>query len=226
MHIPAIRGLLFDLDGVLCDTAKYHYLAWKRLANELGFDFTEEQNEELKGISRIDSLTYLLKLGEKKLTVDQFEDFLVLKNTWYLELIKEMTPNHLLPGVLHFLESSKNEGIKIGLGSSSKNAPLILKTLNITGFFDCIVDGNSVTKSKPNPEIFLFGASQLNLQPSECVVFEDATSGVDAALAGGFLCVGIGNQKTLNKATFVYSGFKELDFNTFVKSLSKYERSL
>jgi beta-phosphoglucomutase len=139
-------------------------------------------------------------------------------------LIKEMTSSDLLPGVLNFLESSKNEGIKIGLGSSSKNAPLILKTLNITGFFDCIVDGNSVTKSKPNPEVFLSGASQLNLQPNECIVFEDAIAGVDAALAGGFLC--IGDKKTLNKATYVHSGFEEFDFKTFIKSFSQYERSL
>ena len=189
MHNPAIRGLLFDLDGVLCDTAKYHYLAWKRLTNELGFDFTEEQNEELKGVSRIDSLTYLLKLGEKKLTVEQFEDFLILKNTWYLELIKEMTPNHLLPGVLHFLESSKKEGIKIGLGSSSKNAPLILKTLNITGFFDCIVDGNSITKSKPNPEIYLKALSELHLDGQDCIAIEDTQVSMHAALAAGIRCI-------------------------------------
>ena len=192
-----MKGAIFDLDGVLVDTAKYHYQAWKRLANSVGVEFSLDDNEHLKGVSRAESLELILKKGNIEKSAEEKQALMDVKNEWYLELAAEMNQDEALPGAIPFLESCKSKGIKIALGSSSKNAPMILERLGITHLFDAIVDGNVVSKSKPDPTVFLTAAQKLGLAPSECIVFEDAISGVQAAKTGGFYCVGIGTKEVL-----------------------------
>jgi beta-phosphoglucomutase len=195
-----IQAAIFDLDGVLVDTAKYHYLAWKRLAKEVGIDLSEEENEKLKGVSRMDSLDLILALGNVRLDKSKKEELADKKNGWFLEFVNQMTPAEILPGAKELLMDLRKQGIKIALGSSSKNAPLVLRLLDIQQLFDVTVDGTMIQNSKPHPEIFLLGAQLLALPPSVCVVFEDAEAGVEAALAAGMKCVGIGSPTQLHKA--------------------------
>lgn len=211
-----IRACIFDLDGVVVDTAKYHYLAWKRLANELGFEFHIEDNERLKGISRIESLNILLEIGNLSLDTQEKEILAKQKNEWYLDYINKMKSDEILPGVKEFIGELKGNGIKIGLGSASKNATLILNQLGIIHLFETIADGNRVSKAKPDPEIFLLAANDLMVEPSQSIVFEDAEAGVEAAIRGGFKCVGIGEQKTLNKANIVLPNFKGMTISKFM----------
>ena len=187
-----IRGFLFDLDGVLVDTAQYHFLAWQRMAAELGIHFGEAENEQLKGVSRAESLNRILAWGGKTLSDAEKQHWMTLKNDWYLELVRGMPADDYLPGAHEFLRASRAAGIKVALGSASKNAPLILERLGWIPLFDALVDGNVVTASKPDPEVFLEGARRLDLKPEECVVFEDSEAGVEAARRGGMKVVGIG----------------------------------
>jgi beta-phosphoglucomutase len=205
-----IEACIFDLDGVIVDTAVYHYKAWKRLANQLGFDFTEEQNEHLKGVSRIRSLELILGWGGVTKTDAEKEELATRKNTWYVEMINQMKPDEILPGAKEFLEACKNAGIKTALGSASKNSMTILEKVNIVGLFDAVVDGNKVTKAKPDPEVFLTGARELDVDPAHCVVFEDAIAGVEAALRGGMKAVGVGSVKVLGEADLVINGLDEM----------------
>lgn len=207
----SIKGLIFDLDGVIVDTAKYHFHAWKRLANSLGIDFTEEDNEQLKGVSRRGSIDKILTWGGLTISEDEIEELMFKKNEWYLELMGEMDESEILPGVSRILEEAKNGGFKIALGSASKNAPLILDQVKLTPYFEIIVDGNVVSASKPDPEVFVKGAEGLQLKNEECVVFEDSISGVDAALAGGMKAVGIGHPETLHKAHLNLFGFENVE---------------
>jgi beta-phosphoglucomutase len=207
-----IKACLFDLDGVIVDTAKYHFVAWRRLANHLGIDFSIAENEKLKGISRTDSLKLILDWGGIKITDNEILELATLKNTWYLELIEEMQEDEILPGVVDFLQSLKADHIKIGLGSASKNSETILKKINLLDEFDVIIDGTKVTQSKPSPEVFLKGAEALQVLPKNCLVFEDAISGVEAALNGGMRVVGIGESEILDKAHFVVAGFENLNW--------------
>jgi beta-phosphoglucomutase len=188
-----IRGFLFDLDGVLVDTAQYHFLAWQRMAAELGIHFGEAENEQLKGVSRAESLNRILAWGGKSLSDAEKQHWMTLKNDWYLELVRGMPADDYLPGAHEFLRTSRAAGIKVALGSASKNAPLILERLGWIPLFDAMVDGNVVTASKPDPEVFLEGARRLGLKPEECVVFEDSEAGVEAARRGGMKVVGIGH---------------------------------
>lgn len=188
-----IRGFLFDLDGVLVDTAQYHFLAWQRMAAELGIHFGEAENEQLKGVSRAESLNRILAWGGKTLSDAEKQHWMTLKNDWYLELVRGMPADDYLPGAHEFLRASRAAGIKVALGSASKNAPLILERLGWIPLFDAMVDGNVVTASKPDPEVFLEGARRLGLKPEECVVFEDSEAGVEAARRGGMKVVGIGH---------------------------------
>ena len=188
-----IRGFLFDLDGVLVDTAQYHFLAWQRMAAELGIHFGEAENEQLKGVSRAESLNRILAWGGKSLSDAEKQHWMTLKNDWYLELVRGMPADDYLPGAHEFLRASRAAGIKVALGSASKNAPLILERLGWIPLFDALVDGNVVTASKPDPEVFLEGARRLGLLPEECVVFEDSEAGVEAARRGGMKVVGIGH---------------------------------
>ncbi|WP_421920114.1 beta-phosphoglucomutase [Marinifilum sp.] len=202
-----ISACIFDLDGVVVDTAKYHYIAWKSLANELGFDFTEEDNERLKGVSRMTSLDILLEIGGVELDEKTKLELADKKNKNYVEFILKMTPDEILPGVKDFFNELKEKGIKIALGSASKNAMTILNQLELTDYFDAVVDGTHVSNAKPDPEVFLKGAELLGVSPSECIVFEDAEAGVEAAINGNMKCVGIGSPDVLGKANIVVSGF-------------------
>ena len=209
-NMTKIKACLFDLDGVIVDTAIYHFQAWRRLANELGFDFTEHQNEQLKGISRMESLDLILGWGNVTLTEEEKQDWATRKNSWYLELVKEMTSNEVLPGVKDFLDILKENNIKIALGSASKNSKLILERIEMLSYFDAIIDGNNITKGKPNPEVFLLGAEATNCKPEECVVFEDALAGVQAGKAGGMKVVGVGSPEILIEADIVIATFEEM----------------
>ncbi|MDB5130869.1 MAG: yvdM [Mucilaginibacter sp.] len=204
------NACIFDLDGVIVDTAIYHYKAWKRLANELGFDFTEENNEKLKGVSRVRSLELILEWGGVTKTEAEKEELAARKNNWYVEMINHMTPAEILPGAKEFLEACRTAGIKTALGSASKNSMTILDHINLTGLFDAIIDGNKVTRAKPDPEVFLKGAEALNVLPANCVVFEDAIAGVEAAIKGGMKVVGIGSPKVLGAADLVIGGLNEM----------------
>lgn len=205
-----IKAVIFDLDGVIVDTAHYHYLAWKRLAKELGFDLTLEQNELLKGVSRMRSLEIILDLGGIKLSEAEKERIANKKNGWFVEYVNEMKPEEIFPGVKELLKSIRSKGLKMGLASSSKNAHAVINLLNIENEFDAIVDGTMIIHSKPDPEIFLLAASKLGVVPAECVVFEDAEAGVEAALAAGMKCVGVGSPEQLGKANLVVA--KTADF--------------
>ena len=201
-----IKGFLFDLDGVIVDTAKYHFLAWKRLADELDIDFTIEHNELLKGVSRVRSLEIILELDNQHYDDNKKLTLATRKNDWYVDYITKMGSEEILPGALEFLKESKAKGIKIALGSASKNAQTILDRLEITPYFDAIISGNEVSKAKPDPEVFLLGAESVELAPEECVVFEDAQAGVDAAINAGMKCIGIGEPSILGKADLVVDG--------------------
>ena len=212
-----IKACIFDLDGVIVDTAVYHYKAWKRLANELDFDFTEEANEKLKGISRKESLALILSWGGVDKTDAEKEELARRKNNWYVDMITAMTPAEILPGALEFLQALRQSGYKIALGSASKNAGIILDKVGLTSYFDAIVDGNLVTVSKPDPQVFLKGAEMLRVEPAACVVFEDAVAGVESALAGGMKVVGIGSRETLGGANLTISGLHEMNLETLKK---------
>jgi beta-phosphoglucomutase len=205
-----IKACIFDLDGVIVDTAVYHYKAWRKLANQLGFDFTEEQNEELKGISRIESLKIILNWGGVTKSETEMEELATLKNTWYVDMITKMTPDEILPGAKEFLELVRSKNYLTALGSASKNSETILNQIRLIDLFDALVDGNKVTKSKPNPEVFLVGAKELNVKPEECVVFEDAIAGVQAAKHGNMKTVGIGKADVLKEADLVVAGLHEM----------------
>lgn len=212
-----IKACIFDLDGVIVDTAVYHYKAWKRLANELGFDFTEEDNEKLKGVSRTRSLELILQWGGVTKTDAEKEELATRKNTWYVEMISKMTPDEVLPGAKEFLQTCIDAGIKTALGSASKNSMMILEKTGITHFFNAVIDGNKVSKPKPDPEVFLKGAEELGIQPQNCVVFEDAIAGVEAAIAGGMKVVGIGSPQVLGEANLVVKGLDEMSLEKLRK---------
>ena len=214
-----IKACIFDLDGVIVDTAKYHYLAWKELAKGLSFDFTEQDNERLKGISRMRSLDILLKIGKKDLDEETKLKFAENKNIRYLEYVLKMKPNEILPGVIDFLNDLKSKNIKIALGSASKNAMTILNQLKLKDYFEIVIDGTKVSKAKPDPEVFLKGAEALGCKPEECIVFEDAEAGIEAAINGGFKSIGIGSPNNLGKANYVMSGFKNVTFEDVISNI-------
>lgn len=197
-----IRGFIFDLDGVITDTAEYHYRAWKRLADELGIPFSRQDNEALRGIPRRESL--LLLLGGRTLPEAEMLVCMERKNNYYLEYIREVTPENLLPGSIELLHEIRSAGLKCAIGSASKNTCEVLERLGILELFDAIADGYSVERQKPEPDLFLFAASELNLQPSECIVVEDAAAGIEAALRGGFHTVGIGPRERVGGAEQIF----------------------
>lgn len=212
-----IKACLFDLDGVIVDTAKYHYIAWRELAKELGFEFTEADNERLKGVSRMTSLNILLEIGGISLSEEEKLQLAEKKNDNYRTYILKMQPDEILEGAKEFLQELQSKGIKIALGSASKNAMTILERLGLTHLFEAIIDGTKVSEAKPNPEVFLKGAEALGVAPEECVVFEDAEAGVEAALAGQMKCVGIGSSNVLGKANLVIDGLHQMTYEKLME---------
>jgi beta-phosphoglucomutase len=205
-----MKGALFDLDGVIVDTAKYHFRAWKRLADELGVAFDERDNERLKGVGRMQCMDIILELGGLSMEQDEKERQANRKNAWYVEYISAMGQGELLPGAEAYLESLRARGVGVALGSASKNAPLILERLGIERLFDAVIDGTKVARSKPDPEVFLAGARALGLAPGLCSVFEDSAAGIEAAKRGGMYAVGIGTREALPQADIVVAALAEL----------------
>lgn len=218
-----IRTCIFDLDGVIVDTAKYHYFAWKRLARDLGFGFTEEQNEELKGISRMASLDILLAAGgmEDRFDNEQKAALARRKNEWYVAYITVMGPEEILPGAEEFLHALRAEGIKTALGSASRNAGTILDSVGIRPLFDAVVDGNLVTEAKPDPRLFLLAAELTGSTPADCVVFEDAAAGIEAARRAGMRSVGVGGSPKLSAADVRIDSFEGFSLNKLISSLNR-----
>lgn len=219
--MTGLKAFLFDLDGVIVDTAKYHFVVWRQIANELGFVFTERDNERLKGVSRQRSLDILLEIGGLALSESSKALLAEKKNGLYLDYIRKMTPAEILPGAEAFLRNSKAAGLKTALATASKNSALILDLLRIRPLFDAIVDGNSVTRTKPDPEVFLLCAEELEVAPKRCAVFEDAEAGVEAANAAGMFSVGIGNQAILKHADIVASGLERLSIEQVLAEAGK-----
>jgi beta-phosphoglucomutase len=199
-------AFLFDLDGVIVDTAKYHFLAWRKLAEELGFVFTEADNERLKGVSRMRSLEILLEVGGVERGDEEKRILAAKKNNRYLQYVMNMRPDDILPGAKEFLAECRKAGLKTALVSASRNAAIILDLLGIGPLFDAVVDGTMVAKTKPDPEAFLMGAARLRAPPPACAVFEDAAAGIEAAHAAGMFAVGIGNPAVLRAADLVAPG--------------------
>lgn len=208
---------LFDLDGVIVDTAKFHFLAWKKIASILNYDLTQIDNEKLKGVSRSDSLDMILKMANKNIETSKFKEYLVQKNLTYLEYIKDINPQDILPGISEALSLLKNKNIKIGLGSASKNAKIILERLGLIHYFEVIIDGNKVEKSKPHPQVFLKASSNLGIVPEKCLVFEDSNAGIQSAKAAGMTAVAIGSPEKFSNEDFCYPDFLTLIQNDLDK---------
>jgi beta-phosphoglucomutase len=206
-------AIILDLDGVICDTAHFHFLAWHRLAAEYGYELTQSDNEQLKGVSRVDSLKFILKLANKSLSNEQFETDLHRKNEWYLDLVKDMGPSDTLTGVTAFFAEVANRKIPLALGSASKNANMVLARVGLIQAFDAIVDASQVVNGKPHPETFLKAAELLGIAPENCLVFEDSAAGVQAAIAGGMKAIGIGTPEDLPGAILHLRNLGEFDFN-------------
>lgn len=204
-----IKACIFDLDGVIVDTARYHYLAWKRLAKELGIDLTLEDNERLKGVSRMRSMEIILEIGGISIGEHEKERLANKKNTWFVDYIERMAPEEIFPGVKLLIKEMRELGIKTALASSSKNAKTVIQLLHIRNEFDVVVDGTMITHTKPHPEIFLLAADRLGVEPEACLVFEDAEAGVEAALAAGMKCVGVGSPVMLKEANRIVSTTSE-----------------
>ena len=207
-----IRGLIFDLDGVIVSTEQNHYSAWKKIADKLNIPFNEEANEALKGVSRKDSLLKLLEISNLSFDSKDFDELLMLKNKHYLNSLENLSRKDLLPGVLEIMDLAKEKELSVSIGSSSKNALFIIKKLGLTDYFKVIVDGNAVKHPKPHPEVFLTAAKAMRLSSSECVVFEDAESGVRAAKSGGFKVFAVGNPNIQNIADGYFTDLTEFKF--------------
>lgn len=218
--MPVIKACLFDLDGVICDTAKLHYLAWKRLANELGFDISPEQNETLKGLNRMEALEKMLVWGRKNFTYAEKEQLADQKHHWYLENIQLLSPEDILPGVHTLLQDLVSRKIKIVLGTSSNYARNVLELLVLEHYFDGVIDGNGLLKPKPNPEVYVKAAQAAGCIPSECIVFDDAPDGIIAGSEAGCFTVGVGNMKALKKANLVISSFEDMPFEDILGCLN------
>ncbi|MDA3882794.1 MAG: beta-phosphoglucomutase [Bacteroidales bacterium] len=207
-----LQACIFDMDGVLVSTEKYHFLAWKELAESLGFTIDEVFNEQLKGVSRAVCIDLILQHGGIDVSADEKQHLSDKKNTKYLKYISTISRNDVLPGVVSLLEELRKHGIKTAVGSASKNAPFLLEKLELTTFFDVLVDGTQISQPKPHPEVFLKGAEKMAVQPQNCIVFEDAQSGVQAAKSAGMYCVGIGNPAILSEADMCVNGVYEISY--------------
>jgi len=214
-----IKGFIFDLDGVLTDTAEYHYRGWKRLADEFGVPFTREDNETLRGIPRRESLMLILK--KHKYAEEQIVEMMERKNNYYLELVREITPKDLLPGARELLEEIHAAGMKAALGSASKNAREVIQRLGIESLLDAVADGGSVARQKPAPDLFLHAAAQLGLLPGDCVVVEDAAAGIEAGRAGGFYTLGLGPRERVGAADVVLASLEGVRLDAILSLLDQ-----
>lgn len=212
------KAFIFDLDGVIVDTAKYHYLAWKKLAQQLGIEFTHQHNEQLKGVSRVRSLDIILNLGGIQASQEDKNKWLIQKNKDYLSYLVNIDEREILPGVLPVLTYLKEKNQGIALGSASKNAKPILEKTGIINLFDVIVDGNDVTNAKPDPEVFLQAAKKLNIANENAIVFEDSVAGIQAANIANMISIGIGEANTLHEAKYIFKDFTFIDVS-FIESL-------
>ncbi|WP_313579891.1 beta-phosphoglucomutase [Chishuiella sp.] len=215
------KAFIFDLDGVIVDTAKYHFLAWQNVAKSLGINFTHEDNEQLKGVSRVRSLELILALGNVQITDEQKQEYLLKKNEEYLTYIDKMDESEILPGVMDVLNFLKENKQPIILGSASKNARPILEKVNILHYFDDIVDGNDVSNAKPDPEVFLVGAKKVNQTAANSIVFEDSVAGIQAANSAGMTSVGIGEKSVLNEADYNFNDFTEISKDFLLKLINQ-----
>tara|TARA_R110002124_G_scaffold138798_1_gene302800 strand:+ start:25406 stop:26062 length:657 start_codon:yes stop_codon:yes gene_type:complete len=213
-----IKGFIFDLDGVIVDTAQYHFLAWKKLAESIGISFSEEQNEQLKGVSRVRSLEKILDWGKIEVTDAEFTSLMNRKNDDYLKYISQMTSDEILPDVSRVLSFLYENDQKIALGSASKNARTILRKVHLNNYFETIVDGTNVSKAKPDPEVFLNAANGLKVNVGSCIVFEDSIAGIEAANTAGMLSIGIGDASVLKEADHIFKDFTEIS-NQFLEKL-------
>ena len=214
------KAFIFDLDGVIVDTAKYHFLAWQKIASELGIEFTPEHNEELKGVSRVRSLDIILKLGNIKASQEDKNKWLAQKNEDYLSYIQHMNEDEILPGVVTILTFIKEQKQLIALGSASKNARPILEKVKILHLFDAIVDGNDVTNAKPDPEVFLIAAKLIGATKKNAIVFEDSVAGIQAANTANMVSIGIGDASVLHEAHYNFPDFTHIDLS-FIETLIK-----
>ena len=214
------KAFIFDLDGVIVDTAKYHFIAWQKIAQELGIEFTPEHNESLKGVSRVRSLDIILELGKINASQEDKNKWLFQKNETYLSYLVNMDQSEILPGVLPILEFLKEKNQAIALGSASKNARPILEKTGIINYFDAIVDGNDVTNAKPDPEVFLQAAKLLNIAPENAIVFEDSVAGIQAANIANMTSIGIGEENILHEAKYIFKDFMFMD-TSFIEAMIK-----
>lgn len=214
-----IKAIIFDLDGVLTSTSEYHYRAWKKLADELGIPFDRQRNESLRGVSRCRSLE--LMLNGRPATEGRMQEWMARKNRYYVEFIQRVTPGDILPGAVELLQELRRAGVKIGIGSASKNARTVLDRLQLGGYVDAVSDGYNVQRQKPAPDLFLHCARQLGVDPSEAIVVEDAASGVEAALAGGFWTVGLGPQERVGPAHVVFPSLEGVHLQDILAALGK-----
>ncbi len=205
------KAVIFDLDGVIVCTDECHYKGWKKLADEENIYFDREINQRLRGVSRMESLEIVLERAKKSYTAEEKAEMAERKNNYYREYIKDLTPADVLPGVMDFCEFLRANGAKLAIGSSSKNTPAILKGIGLDTYFDAVADGNQITKSKPDPEVFLLAAKLVGIDPADCMVVEDAEAGVQAALAGGMDVLGLGNAVENTNATYKASGLNTFD---------------
>jgi beta-phosphoglucomutase len=217
-----IQALVFDLDGVIVDTAKYHFLSWRQFAQNHGFDIPDKLNDRLKGLSRMEALEEVMQYAPESLNTEgDAVAFAKEKNDIYLDHLTDLSHDEILPGVQEFLVSARKEGVRLGLGSGSKNAANILSRLEISHLFDAICDGNDIQRSKPDPEVFLLACERLGVEPEHTVVFEDAEVGIEAAIAGGMLPVGVGAPDQLPHAAVIIPGFSDLDAASFLRTLEE-----
>jgi len=210
MKLKFKKAFIFDLDGVIVDTAKFHFLAWKNLAESLDISFSEEENEQLKGVSRVKSMEKILKWGNKTISEEKFNSLMAMKNEEYLSFVDAMSTDDILPGVLETLTYLKENDYPIALGSASKNARRILTKVKLNSYFEYIVDGNEVSKAKPDPEVFLKGCKLLGVEPKQSIVFEDSQAGIKAANNAQMTSVGIGDELVLSEADFNFKSFSEI----------------
>ena len=212
-----IRGVIFDLDGVIVTTDDCHYRAWKRMADEEGIYFDRSINERLRGVSRMDSLSIILERAGKPYTEAQKEEMAARKNRYYVDLISALTPEDILPGALEVINALKAKGIRVAIVSSSRNTPIILRQIGLSNAFDAVSDGNQITHSKPHPEVFLLAAKLLQLPPAECLVVEDADAGIEAALAGGMKALGVGSAAKNPRATYRAETLADADLTEILR---------